>query len=144
MKVEMQTYKNILVALDVNSSYQPVLNRALNLVADPKHISLIYVTLPYVFFEPYAVDVGRDFVSDIQQKSKQKLVDIADSHQIPTSQVYSLIGNAADEIHEKADELKADVIVIGTHGQSGIKLLLGSTANAVLHGAKCDVLSVRV
>jgi universal stress protein A len=37
-----------------------------------------------------------------------------------------------------------DLIVMGTHGQSGLKLLLGSTANSVLHGAGCDILAVRV
>jgi universal stress protein A len=34
--------------------------------------------------------------------------------------------------------------VIGTHGQSGISLLLGSTASSVLHGSGCDVLAVRI
>jgi universal stress protein A len=43
-----------------------------------------------------------------------------------------------------ADESNADLIVLGTHGRSGIRLLLGSTANAVLHGAKQDVLAVRI
>jgi universal stress protein A len=43
-----------------------------------------------------------------------------------------------------ANEKNIDLIVIGTHGRSGIKLLLGSTANSVLHGVKQDVLAVRV
>ena len=43
-----------------------------------------------------------------------------------------------------AREKSIELVVIGTHGQKGLQLLLGSTANAVLHGAGCDVLSVRV
>jgi universal stress protein A len=35
-------------------------------------------------------------------------------------------------------------VVLGTHGQKGVQILLGSTANSVLHGANCDVLVVRV
>jgi universal stress protein A len=54
------------------------------------------------------------------------------------------MGNPADEIHNMANEIQADLIVIGKHGQSGLKLLLGSTANAVLHGVNCDVLAVKV
>lgn len=37
-----------------------------------------------------------------------------------------------------------DLIVVGSHGRHGLALLLGSTANAVLHGAPCDVLAVRL
>ena len=54
------------------------------------------------------------------------------------------IGSPADEIHHMAEKLNADLIVIGTHGQSGLRLLLGSTANAVLHGVKRDVLAVKI
>ncbi|HPF58186.1 MAG TPA: universal stress protein [Candidatus Competibacteraceae bacterium] len=41
-------------------------------------------------------------------------------------------------------EHHADLIVVGSHGRHGLSLLLGSTANAVLHGAPCDVLAVRI
>ena len=37
-----------------------------------------------------------------------------------------------------------DLIVVGSHGRHGLALLLGSTANDVLHGAPCDVLAVRL
>ncbi|RUQ41278.1 MAG: universal stress protein [Candidatus Competibacteraceae bacterium] len=43
-----------------------------------------------------------------------------------------------------AVEHAVDLIVVGSHGRHGLALLLGSTANAVLHGAPCDVLAVRI
>ena len=43
-----------------------------------------------------------------------------------------------------AVEHNVDLIVVGSHGRHGLALLLGSTANAVLHGAPCDVLAVRI
>jgi universal stress protein A len=48
------------------------------------------------------------------------------------------------EIYEIAKENDIDCIVLVTQGQAGIQLLLGSTANGVLHGVSCDVLTVRV
>jgi universal stress protein A len=46
--------------------------------------------------------------------------------------------------HDLAKAINADLIVAGTHGKQGLDLLEGSTANALLHGAPCDSLSVRV
>jgi universal stress protein A len=43
-----------------------------------------------------------------------------------------------------ATDIHADLIVVGSHGRHGLALLMGSTANGVLHGAKRDVLAVRV
>jgi nucleotide-binding universal stress UspA family protein len=52
-------------------------------------------------------------------------------------------GNTAGEILEQATSMKADLLVIGTHGRSGFdRLLLGSVAERVLRKAGCPVLIV--
>ncbi|MCV6604433.1 MAG: universal stress protein, partial [Porticoccaceae bacterium] len=50
----------------------------------------------------------------------------------------------AHELHRYAEENQVDLIVVGSHGRHGLALLLGSTANGVIHGAGCDVLAVRI
>jgi nucleotide-binding universal stress UspA family protein len=53
-------------------------------------------------------------------------------------------GDAASQIVRAAKSARADVIVIGTHGRSGLpKLLLGSVAERVVRTATCPVLTVR-
>jgi nucleotide-binding universal stress UspA family protein len=53
-------------------------------------------------------------------------------------------GQAADEILDMADETGADLIVMGTHGRTGLeRLLTGSVAETVLRGARCPVLALR-
>lgn len=140
----MTDYKRILVALDVYATYEPVMERAFNLANKSAEVSLIYVTLPHVYFEPYGAAFETDFVENMQGQSDEKLKIIADKYKIPDSLIHNVIGNPADEIHILADQIKADLIVLGTHGKSGLKLLLGSTANAVLHGVKRDVLAVKI
>ncbi len=55
-----------------------------------------------------------------------------------------LFGDAAGAILDAAAEEKADLIVMGTHGRSGVsRLLLGSVAEHVLRHAVCPVLTVR-
>ena len=55
-----------------------------------------------------------------------------------------LKGDAATEIVDVAEETKADVIVIGSHGRTGLaRLLLGSVAEKVMRKAPCPVVTVR-
>lgn len=61
---------------------------------------------------------------------------------VPTAQV--LIGRPSDEIVTYAKEHDAKLLVMPTHGYSGVKhMLLGSTTEAVLRHATCPVLSIR-
>jgi len=52
-------------------------------------------------------------------------------------------GSIKNEILRIADEQKIDLIVTGSHGKHGLGLLLGSTANAILHASHCDMLIVQ-
>ncbi|WP_416305605.1 universal stress protein [Neptunicella sp. SCSIO 80796] len=141
----MNRYQNVLVAIDPYSTYQPVLDRALSMVDNPAQLSLIHVTYPQRYFGPYGGDAyGAEMAQDWQTKNIEQINEIAQKNGLPLSQVYTPEGDAADEIHAHAKNKDCDLIVIGTHGQHGLKLLLGSTANAVLHGVKCDVLAVKI
>lgn len=53
-------------------------------------------------------------------------------------------GDAAAEILQVADEVGADLIVLGTHGRTGLgRVLMGSVAEAVLRRARCPVLTLK-
>jgi nucleotide-binding universal stress UspA family protein len=54
------------------------------------------------------------------------------------------LGHPYQEITDAARELKVDLIVISTHGYTGLKhVLLGSTAERIVRHAPCPVLTVR-
>lgn len=58
--------------------------------------------------------------------------------------IHARIGEPAEEIIRLADEAYADLVVIGTHGRSGIeRLLLGSVSERVVRHAGCPVLVMR-
>ena len=62
----------------------------------------------------------------------------------PPPREYLAEGNPRKEIIKTAEEWKADLIVMGTHGRSGIsRVLLGSTAEGVVRQAQIPVLTVR-
>ncbi len=55
-------------------------------------------------------------------------------------QMETATGNAAEMILRRAKQWPADLIVMGTHGRSGLKrLVLGSVSTAVTRGAECSV-----
>jgi universal stress protein A len=142
----MSNYKHILVAIDVNAPYESIIRKALAVSQSPDDLILMYTLLPTTYIQPYLYPMEYNAIDDSERMSlaHKKLSDIATEFGITEHNVFVKIGVAADEIRDMANEKTIDLIVIGTHGRSGIKLLLGSTANSVLHGVKQDVLAVRV
>jgi universal stress protein A len=142
-------YSNILVAVDLSSESPQILERALELSPDNSqfkhHLYLVHV------LEPLALAYGADSSINLHELQQQlesqaliKFTALAKKYSIPLAACHILLGSAAGQIHDFAARKRVDLIVVGSHGRSGLALLLGSTANAVLHGANCDVLAVRV
>lgn len=76
------------------------------------------------------------------EKATAEVAEYQNSDQVPANQLHTVVGDRAGEIRKTAKEIGADVIVIGSHGHTGEMKLLGATANKLLHGAKCDILTV--
>ncbi len=66
------------------------------------------------------------------------------SQTVPNVKTFSRFGVPSYEIVRFANELGIQMIVMGTHGRTGFKhLIMGSTAENVVRGANCPVLTVR-
>lgn len=140
----MSEYMKILVAVDLSEDTSAIAGRALA-IANNAEVHFIHVIEPLSF--AYGGDIPMDFSGiqdEIQQQATQQLQRFAESQGIDAEHQHIVLGRPEVEIHAKAEELGADLIVVGSHGRYGLALLLGSTANGVLHGASCDVLAVRV
>lgn len=143
----MRYYTNLLVAIDLSEESERVIGRAMELAdGDASRVNLIHVVEPVAAAYPidaYAINMSKLQEEAIEIAGK-RLAGFAAEHGIDEKQQFTVMGSPANEIRTRAEEIGANLIVIGSHGRSGWKLLLGSTANKVLHGAKCDVLTVRV
>jgi universal stress protein A len=144
------TYKNILVAVDTTDEADDVIKAAREIAEEQdSKISAVTVIRPmadfyinlYSTLEDNA-DIG--FESRAAKSASAWLSDLLKRHDIDAGAGKVIIGTPAAEIRQLAEEIDADLIVLGTHGRQNLGLLLGSTANAVLHGAPCDVLAVKV
>jgi universal stress protein A len=146
----MDTYQKIMVALDLSNESEAVLRKAHLIAGSNADIHLVYVQEPmdniYVGIVPQSAAFSGlgDLEAQLAEELKQKLSALGEKFSVTPENLHILHGSPASEIHRFASENEVQLIVIGTHGRKGLQLLLGSTANAVLHGAGCDVLSVRV
>ncbi len=143
----MSVYSHILLAVDFSVNTDAVAERALAISKlCAAKVSLVHVV------EFVQMDLSNELVVPQELELDQELVALADKrlqelgdkYGIADSERFVSQGSTKREILRIAQEQDIDLIVIGSHGREGIQLLLGSTANAVLHGAPCDVLAVRV
>jgi nucleotide-binding universal stress UspA family protein len=83
-------------------------------------------------------------VEDIDVALRERLRALKPNEPRIAVENYLLIGDEASEIIQLAEQTSADLIVMGTHGRTGLKrLLMGSVAEKVLRDAPCPVVTVR-
>ena len=144
--MKMKKYDNILVALDLSDESSQVLSRALLMKkAFNATLSIVHVIEPLGY--AYGGDIPMD-LSEVQlqleTQAQNRLKEIGEEHGLNHELLNVIIGRPETEIHRMALEGNFGLVIVGSHGRHGIQLLLGSTSNSVLHGAKCDVLAVRL
>ncbi|HHH40296.1 MAG TPA: universal stress protein [Sedimenticola sp.] len=143
----MADYKHILLAVDFSPENRKVIGKAQELARkDGAEITLIhvveYTSAMYAGDIPLPEDLALD--QRLAEQAADKLAALAKEYGMESAERRVEIGVPKREIVRVAQEIGADLICIGSHGRHGLQLLLGSTANGVLHMAKCDVLAVRV
>jgi len=140
-------YQHILIAVDLTDECHPVVERALAIAASSgAKAALVHIV------EPMAMAFGGDVPMDLSMlqqqqfdQARERLQSFAGRYpQLSAEQRHLAYGQPRQELHRLAEEQGCDLIVVGSHGRHGLALLLGSTANHVLHGAPCDVLAVRL
>ncbi len=140
----MSNYQHILVGLDLGDLQTAVLERALSLAGESTRLSLIHVVDMIVLPSAYMSTLPHEVQDQSIGHAKSLFKDIGEQHAIPAERQFVERGRPATRIHDVAKNHAVDLIVVGSQSRRGLRLLLGSTANAVVHGAPCDVLAVRV
>lgn len=143
----MSAYKKMLVAIDLTEEAPQVLERAreLRTAYDDAELLLVHVVEPVGY--AYGGDIPMDLTElqdQLDKAAKEQLAKYGEQYGIPGDKQIVTVGRPESEIHRIAKEEGVDLIIVGSHGRKGFQLLLGSTANGVLHGTECDVLAVRI
>ena len=139
-------HEHILVAIDVTDESRQVVEAAAEVAPSNAEVHLLHA------IEPTGAGYGSTMLPDLhahemarlQEHATAHLANLGKTYGVPEERQHVVHGRATTAIHRFAEENASDLVVVGSHGRHGLGLLLGSTANGVLHGAKCNVLAVRV
>jgi universal stress protein A len=140
-------YKKILLGLELNDKNDTfLLEKALDMAKTTgADLGLVHaVEFLGVYGTGYGITASAEFESALFDAAVRKMGQLAEKFGIAPEKTVVKFGSAKFVILDEAAAKQADLIMVGSHGRSGISLLLGSTANAVLHGAKCDVIAIRL
>lgn len=140
---------HIVVATDLSSNSLPALETAFSLTLETTAILHVVHVIEAPAVAPALAPAIAPVETPIEQLKKQaaRRLDALipenwnDEIRVETA---ILVGPAAKEISEYARRKDADMIIVGTHGRKGLsRILMGSTAEALLRDAPCQVLVVK-
>ncbi|MGH9458827.1 MAG: universal stress protein [Thermoanaerobaculia bacterium] len=143
----MSGFRKILVPVDLSSFSAKSVEYAARMAGPEGSITLLTVisdVLPYFDFFPIEYPAA-DYFEAMKEKAETELRKLADQNAGGgRADVDVRRGYPAGEIVQVAEEQNFDLIVMATHGHTGLEhALLGSITEKVLRKAHCPVLVVR-
>lgn len=139
--------RNILVPIDFSESSEHAATAACSLAAKTgATVHLLHAYVIPVESVGLALTVSQQYVEQFVKESKAQLLELA-AKLCPGATLGPVLvesGDPRDVVTHIAKELKAELIVMGTHGRRGLsRALIGSVAEGVVRNAHCSVLVVR-
>ena len=146
----MKSFDRILIAIDFSENSNYAFAYALTLakkfeselvimhvINEPVDLRGFYV--PHVAFDQLEKEIEEGATKMMEKFGRESLGDFTNYKTTLAT------GTPYEEIIKKATEVDASLIVIGTHGRTGLDhIIFGSTAERVVRGATCPVLTIRL
>jgi universal stress protein A len=142
----MSDYKRVLVAVDLSEHSELVVNRAQVIAnAFQAEMSLLHV-VEYVPVEPMgeALLPAVDIEDELVEGARRRLDDLAERTGMPGVDRRVENGTIKSEVVRVAEEISADLVILGSRERHGVAVLLNLTEDTILHAAPCDVLAIRL
>jgi nucleotide-binding universal stress UspA family protein len=135
--------QTVVVPIDFSEHSFSALDTAVQLVAGPENLHVIHVLPRMESTEPgYIWGLIDDEAR--RKHATDALVERLAQHDVVGANIVIAIGDPGREIPDFAESLHADLIVLPSHGRTGIsRLLIGSVAERVVRRAHCPVLVLR-
>jgi len=137
----------VLAPVDLSDQSELVLNHAVALAESyAAPLDLLHVVEEAAYPNVYGLEPLTPALPNVQDRAREALETLASEVDLRTDpvNVHVLAGNAARDIVEFAKENAADLIVMATHGRTGLdRFLIGSVAEKVVRRAPCPVFTLK-
>ena len=137
----------VLAPVDLSDQSEQVLNHAVALAESyAAPLDLLHVVEEAAYPNVYGLDPLTPSLPNVQDRAREALETLASEVDLRTDpvNVHVLAGNAARDIVEFAEDNAADLIVMATHGRTGLdRFLIGSVAEKVVRRAPCPVFTIK-
>ena len=141
------TIRHVLVGHDFGEASQAALAFAMDLAKELKaRITIVHAYEIPVYGFPEGLALTAETIGRIEAATRKAMEEVIERARRPGLAIEGVLrqGPAWSEIVAAAADIKADLVVIGTHGRRGLAhALLGSVAEKVVRAAPCPVLTVR-
>lgn len=136
--------KTVVVPVDFSESSAPAVHVALEMASSAADVHVVHVIPALNPVSPLGVWGDADVEQQLCNKALAHLQTFLASHEIAGVNSAIEIGQDGNRIVDYAENHHADLIVIPSHGHSGLKrALLGSVAERVIRHAHCPTLVLR-
>jgi len=136
--------KTVVVPFDFSDNSATAVDTALEMIESPANLHVIHVLPELLVGEPGVVWGTIDDESR-QDHALEAMHKLLAAKKYAGIQFRATVGNAGHEIVEYANSVGAELIVMPSHGRTGLaRLLIGSVADRVVRLAHCPVLVLRM
>jgi nucleotide-binding universal stress UspA family protein len=142
----MFRYKTILVPVDFSEHSRLAFRIAASMArASGSRLLVLHVALHTGPLVAYGQAVAQLQTADYEAKLRHAVKQFRVDDQTVSVEHHVVEGEAAEEIQRLANKANCDLIVMGSHGRTGLsRLMVGSVAEQVMRKAHCPVLTVKV
>lgn len=135
--------QSVVAPVDFSNPSFAALDAALEYVDDPAHLHVVFVLPPLHVSEPGVIWEKIDDKSRVAHAEKSLRERLTEPKYAGVD-IRAVVGEAGDEIIDVARDVDAELIVMSSHGRTGLgRVLLGSVADRVVRLAECPVLVIK-
>ncbi len=137
--------KKILIAADVSPQSEKVILKGVELANNLNaQYAVVAVTDDSIVLPEGSFATLPELLDNFREQTRSFIKTILDSHDLKPSEVFFESGDPADTVISVTSRWQADILVVGTHGRTGLdRLLIGSVAEDIIRHSPVPVFVVK-